>query len=321
MRKLKRILWVAFAKMIKGGYHAIADQAAEMGFTSILMRAGQGGWNDPACTKEEIAYVRKVLGDEGAEAWIFSDPPTVKREVEAWKKLQDAGIARGCIDAEQSWETNGDFRDVVKVYDEALEASGVTMPMDHAPWPWILGHTRLGNATGFPAVEFCQLVNRRGGFNRAQCYPTEIGVTMQVAVDRMIREWDALAARWKFEPRLAPAFTTYGKKEIAAWGGPSSRMSEVSVSGLEYGIDKFYQEPISFYSREAAAPEVLKSLKSLIASSPIEPGLQLGDGRTDSGLPIGWVDRLEQENVEQFNLLSDAERCELRVHYCRNMPA
>ena len=296
---MKPFLWVAFPKML-GGYRKIIELAQSLGFGGIAPRAGQRGWNDRACSPDDV----KAIVDAGLDClpWIFSEPDSVDVEVEDWRRLEDAGATAGIIDAEIPWDRASDAKAKATRYGE-LSSKRVKMPLYDAPWPMIDFHP------GYPEREFRWVAGRM-----IQTYATEIGWTTAKTFDTAAMQWA------KHEPlsRVLPIGITYGRSELQAWGAGQLPPRDLVDADL---VEAASRVRAGWYSGEAARPATLQRISALLraqAAPTREPGLQLGDD--GPAVPLGWADRAESARAATLVALRDDERAEMLAHYTRNLP-
>lgn len=274
----KPFLWIAFPGVL-GGYKKIIELAKSLGFGGIAPRAGLGGWNDPSLKAEDI---RAIL-DAGLECgpWIFSKPEKIKQEASSFRALQDLGASYVIIDAEIPWDNDPEAKTHALEFGDLMGAM-IHVPIYDAPWPAISWHP------GYPEKEFRWVTGRM-----PQSYWTEIGWSAFKTLDTMHRQWA------NKDDRLLPIGITYGRKEIAKWGGQLPP-GEISASDIDLVADEITG---GWYSGEAAGPGILEAI-----SQAMRPKHEPGPTQPEtSSVPLGWADRAERDLEETLEALTEPE--------------
>jgi len=292
MFTFQRMLWVAFPGVL-GGYAKIVELAKSLGFDAIAPRAGQGNNDGTISPSLKPAEVR-IIRDAGLEClpWDYSKPAAIAAHAEHYRQLEDAGATGIIDDAELPWDLDPSAREHARRYGELIK-NKVTIPVYDAPWPAIAWHP------GYPEAEFRAWVDGR----LIQSYWTEIGWSVQKTLDVMRQQWSGRDAR------LLPIGITYGRKEIAKWGGQLPPR-DIDIEELRPYATEFTG---GWYSAEAAAPGLLgmlsKELRPPQTLRAREPGLDLDQG--GPAVPFAFVDRAEWE-------ASEDERNEVAQWHARN---
>lgn len=258
--------WVAFESML-GNEAKAADLAVEVGCSWVAPRAGDGTLNDGGFKLADIA----VYKSKGLQVfpWLYSRPSTWRSEIDAFRRIMDAGADGVIIDAEIQWE--GHALDA-GWYAEGLRKALPDAWIADAPWPWILYHPT------FPEREFSDLVDAR----LIQAYWCEINRSGAKAVTlEAERQWAARFATPGRTPAqrdpVYPVACTYGRAELQANGAPPCP-GDMTAADLSWFLDHYPEgTPVSLYSLEMllantpVAREVRGMLRERVQRKPTLP--------------------------------------------------
>lgn len=286
-------VWVAFPGMIKGGYEALIEEAADLGIQWIAPRGGQRGRGDlPRAKHEKLA---KLASDHnvGWFPWLYNCPDAISKEVEVYGQFMEEGASGIILDAEDPykvarWPDNrGAARQLGKQLREKLPEAFIA----HAPYSYVYYHQ------DFPYVElgeFCDAV-------MDQLYWTEFN---RSGPGPHMAATDAQWARFRGEhPNSAklrcPIGVTYGNglPGVAQQPPGEFKVEDMLAFLARYDDDASNGGQAlpfwSLYSYEVARPGVKEALRALREAREEavewkkEPGLILGD--ETASLPLGWA--------------------------------